>query len=352
MSEELTPQKERFLREVEQQLLRKELDARLLEDGLIHVRWNERPLCSVDRDGIVRFRPPDIAGLEVDRQLRTVIQAAGQVKEYMRIFECAPALKAVGLEDTFKVLADFGDAVLAGQLGKKGARFVTWEWDFDRQGVHTGHYHMENYEAAKLDFAVRAGLVNEQRLFSDEQLAVIGKYLVGCGAFLVPEKLIGYINYEAVGIEFCDAHGGAPCARGYVVQRENLPRALLEDLNIDPQQKAEPELLTRYLRTTDGKERELALPVNNAKLKAVQQLGTAQIDHVQYFSPYLGDLIPTAGNPGIQDYNELAKMLGRMDAENGELLKYTSVLSAEKPETMQDEPRERAENSHSGLARN
>ena len=164
----------------------------------------------------------------------------------------------------------------------------------------------------------------------------IGKYLVGCGAFPVPEKLIGDINYEAVGIEFCDAHGGAPCARGYVVQRENLPRALLEDLNIDPQQKAEPELLTLYLRTTDGKERELALPVNNAKLKAVQQLGTAQIDHVQYFSPYLSDLIPTAGNPGIQDYNELAKMLGRMDAENGELLKYTSVLSAEKPETMQD----------------
>ena len=173
MSEENAPQKERFLREVEQQLLRKELDAKLLENGLLHVSWNEKPLCSVDRDGIVRFRPADITGPEVDRQLRTVIQAAGQVKEYMRIFERAPALKAVGLEDTYKVLADFGDAVLAGQLGKKGARFVTWEWDFDRQGVHAGHYFMENYEAAKQDFAVRAGLVESQRLFSDEQLAVI-----------------------------------------------------------------------------------------------------------------------------------------------------------------------------------
>ena len=30
---------------------------------------------------------------------------------------------------------------------KKGARFVTWEWDFDQQGVHAGHYFMENYEA-------------------------------------------------------------------------------------------------------------------------------------------------------------------------------------------------------------
>ena len=173
MNEELTPQKEQFLQEVERKLLRKELDATLLEDGLVHVSWNEKPLCSVDRDGIVRFRPADITGPEVDRQLRTVIQAAGQVKEYMRIFERAPALKAVGLEDTFKVLADFGDAVLAGQLGKKGAQFVTWEWDFDRQGVHAGHYFMENYEAAKQDFAVRAGLVESQRLFSDEQLAVI-----------------------------------------------------------------------------------------------------------------------------------------------------------------------------------
>ena len=173
MCEENTSQKERFLQEVEQKLLRKELDARLLEDGLIRVKWNGQPLCSVDRDGIVRFRPIDITGSEVDRQLRTVMQTAAQTKEYMRVFERAPALKAIGLEDTFKVLVDFGDAVLAGQLGKKGARFVTWEWDFDRQGVHADHYHMENYEAAKLDFAVRAGLINEQRLFSDEQLAVI-----------------------------------------------------------------------------------------------------------------------------------------------------------------------------------
>ena len=173
MSEENAPQKERYLREVEQKLLRKELDARLLDDGLLHVRWSEKLLCSVDRDGIVRFRPADITGSEVDRKLRTVTQVAAQVKEYMQIFDRAPALKAAGLEDTYKVLVDFGDAVLAGRLCKTGAKFVTWEWDFDRQGVHAGHYFMENYAAAKKDFAVRAGLVESQRLFSDEQLAVI-----------------------------------------------------------------------------------------------------------------------------------------------------------------------------------
>ena len=173
MSEENTSQKERFLQEVEQKLLRRDLDAKLLENGLLHVSWNEKPLCSVDRDGIVRFRPADITGSEVDRKLRTVTQVAAQVKEYMQIFDRAPALKVAGLEDTYKVLVDFGDAVLAGRLCKTGAKFVTWEWDFDRQSVHAGHYFIENYEAAKQDFAVRAGLVESQRLFSDEQLAVI-----------------------------------------------------------------------------------------------------------------------------------------------------------------------------------
>ena len=189
MNEKLTPQKERFLQELERKLLRKELDAKLMEDGLLHVGWNEHPLCSVDGNGTVRFRPADITGPKVDRQLRMVTQTAEQVKEYMRIFERAPALKVAGLEDTYKVLADFGDAVLAGRSCKTGAKFVTWLWDFDRQGVHTGHYHMENYEAAKLDFAVRAGLINEQRLFSDEQLAVIR---ISCEFALEDDATLSY----------------------------------------------------------------------------------------------------------------------------------------------------------------
>ena len=63
----------------------------------------------------------------------------------------------------------------------------------------------------------------------------IGKYLFGCGAFPVPEKLIGYINYEAVGTELQDAHGGAACSRGYVVRKEGLPKAVLDDLRTSKQ---------------------------------------------------------------------------------------------------------------------
>ena len=63
----------------------------------------------------------------------------------------------------------------------------------------------------------------------------VGRYLVVCGAFPVPEELTGYINYEALGIEFCDAQGGAACSRGYVVRKEGLPQELLDDLRAQMQ---------------------------------------------------------------------------------------------------------------------
>ena len=173
MNEEKAMQKEQFLRETERQLRMAQVEAALESDNLIHASWNGKLLCTVDANGTVRFSPDDIRGADEDQQLQTVTQTVAQVKEYLRIMERAPVLKAADLNEDYKILAEFDDAVLAGRMSKNGARFVTWEYDFDRCGVHAGHYFMQLYKSAKQDFAVRAGLVNHQRLFSDEQLAVI-----------------------------------------------------------------------------------------------------------------------------------------------------------------------------------
>ena len=50
---------------------------------------------------------------------------------------------------------------------------MTWGWDFDREGVHHGHYFQQDYEAAKRDFTLRSGLVQKDALFEPEQLAEI-----------------------------------------------------------------------------------------------------------------------------------------------------------------------------------
>ena len=60
---------------------------------------------------------------------------------------------------------------------ERGVQFVTWEWDFDRKGVHHGHYFQDDYDAAKRDFTVRGRLVQKDALFEPEQLAEIYRAL-------------------------------------------------------------------------------------------------------------------------------------------------------------------------------
>ena len=105
--------------------------------------------------------------------LQSVIDTAKMTSEYMAILETAPQLKASGLDGDYRSLADFGGTVLAGHPTERGVQFVTWEWNYDREGVHHGHYFQNDYDAAKRDFTVRSGLVPKDALFEPEQLAQI-----------------------------------------------------------------------------------------------------------------------------------------------------------------------------------
>ena len=75
----------------------------------------------------------------------------------------------------------------------------------------------------------------------------IGKYLMDCGVAPTLKQLCKNIDYEAVGQIFLDAHSGAACSRGFVVRNEHLPRAVLKDLHIEPQQEAHMNTQIRYL---------------------------------------------------------------------------------------------------------
>ncbi|MPN40449.1 hypothetical protein SDC9_187986 [bioreactor metagenome] len=97
------------------------------------------------------------------------------VSEYMNEMEKAPVLKASGLDERFKLLADFGGTVLAGREMEKGTgmQFVTWLWDYKRTGVTLGHYFGDGYQNAKKDFALRSGLVAVEKQFTPEQLTAL-----------------------------------------------------------------------------------------------------------------------------------------------------------------------------------
>ncbi len=86
--------------------------------------------------------------------------------------EMAPFLKADGLEDGYKVLADFNGTVLAGVQSKHGVHFVTWDWAYGTQSMSWALFHGELCRSQTgLCYPLRAD--SKGTLFTPEQMTEI-----------------------------------------------------------------------------------------------------------------------------------------------------------------------------------
>ena len=173
-----TEEKDRYLRETAIVLAREGFQTGKTDTGKLRVLLDGAPLCEVTENGGITYRNEDINEPERVAAKDIVYEIGRITAEFMRQMDTAPLLKADGLEDGYRVLADFNDIVLAGIQSKYGVQFVTWDWSFDRKGVCHGHYYTGlyssgNYDAAKRDFATRSGLIPEQQVFREEQLIEI-----------------------------------------------------------------------------------------------------------------------------------------------------------------------------------
>ena len=173
MNDRNTEQQLRYLGEVCTCLYRAGFETTQIEDSHIPVEWNDAPLCRITGKGSVFYRREDVNMPQAGDALLCIEGIAARTMEYMAIIETAPSLKADGLEDGYKVLADFNGTVLAGVQSGHGVHFVTWDWAYGHTGVCHGHYFMENYAGAKQDFAIRSGLIQKERLFTPEQMTEI-----------------------------------------------------------------------------------------------------------------------------------------------------------------------------------
>lgn len=165
----------KYLTEVSRVLRSKGFEvAPFLEDNL-PVLFSGEVACRVGSGGTLFLWPEDLHTDEANELYHKVAPFLQMVSEYMNEMEKAPVLKASGLDERFKLLADFGGAVLAGREMEKGAgmQFVTWLWDYQHTGVTLGHYLGDGYQDAKKDFALRSGLVPREKQFTPEQLTAL-----------------------------------------------------------------------------------------------------------------------------------------------------------------------------------
>ena len=177
MDTQNTSRQLRYLEEVRIPLHRAGFGTLPVEGEQLPVHWNGTPLCRITGKGSVFYRREDADTPQAEDALYRVEYIAAKTLEYMTAMEAAPRLKASGLDGDYRILADFGDAVLAGHPSERGVQFVTWEWDWDRKGVHHGHYFQNGCEEAKHDFVRRSGLLPKEALFEPEQLDEIHRAL-------------------------------------------------------------------------------------------------------------------------------------------------------------------------------
>ena len=121
--------KETYFEELSYALRRRELLPRPVEeDGLLPVEWNGRILCRVTESGAVRYDPTWVDTSRAKAALAQVTEAAGTVMEYMTLLENAPPLKADGLADGYRVLAEFNGTVLDSPRDLRQRRIVYFHW--------------------------------------------------------------------------------------------------------------------------------------------------------------------------------------------------------------------------------
>ena len=125
MDTQNTSRQLRYLEEVRIPLHRAGFGTLPVEGEQLPVLWNGAPLCRITGKGSVFYRREDADTPQAEDALYRVEDIAAKTLEYMTAMEAAPQLKAGGLDDDYRILADFGGTVLAGTPSKYGVQFVT-----------------------------------------------------------------------------------------------------------------------------------------------------------------------------------------------------------------------------------
>jgi hypothetical protein len=164
---------EKYFKELARILAMNDIQTGPPESNTLPILLNGHSVCRVEPSGEMCIFPDDVRSPEGDELYQKVAPFSQMVKEYLTAIERAPLLKATALDEDFRLLAEYNGAVLAVLDTKYGYKFATWERDYQGTGVVNGDYYLDGYTAAKQDFAIRAGLIEKQRLFSDDQLLEI-----------------------------------------------------------------------------------------------------------------------------------------------------------------------------------
>lgn len=141
------------------------------DSGQLHVWMDHMPLCTAGKKADLNWEEKNLFNAERKAVHESLCEAAAIIREYVSLYEASLPMKMEGLKE-YRRMAEYRDVVLGGMFSEQhGFMFSTWRQNInDRSYVTNGDY-SPNYEYIKKSFAVRSGLINKQRLFTEEEAA-------------------------------------------------------------------------------------------------------------------------------------------------------------------------------------
>jgi hypothetical protein len=168
-------QEQQFIDGLLQILRNKGYDCKLIGTE-IEIAKNGVSIMSLRSNG--DYKRHDTAISECVYEIRDIHQ---KVKESYDRYNEAEELAYRDLNRYHRLTAYNGYILAARMRTDNSLEFVTWQQTHSDTGVTIGKY-FSDYEAAKEDFAVRCGLVNRYKMFSETEMKLIHQGLVHLGA--------------------------------------------------------------------------------------------------------------------------------------------------------------------------
>ena len=148
------------------------------ESQRLNIAYNGVQLAGITAEGYMHYKNQDLTDPEIREVFTHILDEVDTVREYVGIYESAPQMKPKDVKN-YRKFAEYGDVVFAGMYSQKhGFMFCSWKQSDGGRYLAHGDY-SPDYLSSKENFAVRAGLVSEDKVFTKEEAAELFK----CAAF-------------------------------------------------------------------------------------------------------------------------------------------------------------------------
>ena len=137
-------------------------------DQLLLISHKGVHLTAINPEGFMFYNSKDLTDPESREVFSHLTDDAETVREYVGLYESAPQMKPKDVQN-YRKLSEYGDIVFAGMYSQKhGFMFCSWRQSDGGRYLAHGDY-SPDYLSSKENFAVRAGLVDDNKLFTKEE---------------------------------------------------------------------------------------------------------------------------------------------------------------------------------------